>query len=69
MEPEVSLPCSQETATGLYPEPDASIPHPHTILRIHFNTILSSVLGFPLHLPNEMYEFLISAFLNCGKML
>jgi hypothetical protein len=27
MEPEVSLPCSQEYATGLYPEPDASNQH------------------------------------------
>jgi len=27
MEPEFSLPCSQDYATGPYPEPDESIPH------------------------------------------
>jgi hypothetical protein len=27
MEPEGSLQCSQEPATGPYPEPDASSPH------------------------------------------
>jgi hypothetical protein len=33
MELEGSLPCSQELSTGLYPEPDESIPY-HTILFI-----------------------------------
>jgi hypothetical protein len=28
MVPEDSLPCSQEPATGPYPEPDKSSPHP-----------------------------------------
>jgi hypothetical protein len=33
MESEGSLPCSQEPATGLYPEPDDSSPHPPTLFR------------------------------------
>jgi hypothetical protein len=32
MEPEVSLPCSQELAICPYPEPDSSIPHSLTLL-------------------------------------
>jgi hypothetical protein len=31
METEGSLPCSQEPATGSYPEPDESNTHPPTI--------------------------------------
>jgi len=31
MEPEGSLPCSQQPATGLYPEPVESSPHPLTL--------------------------------------
>jgi hypothetical protein len=32
MEPEGSLPCSQQPATGPYPEPDEFIPHLLTLL-------------------------------------
>jgi hypothetical protein len=33
METELSLPCSQQPVTGPYPEPDATNPHPRTLLR------------------------------------
>jgi hypothetical protein len=39
MEPEVSLPCSQQPATDPHSEPDESTPHPLTLLsKIHSNT-------------------------------
>jgi len=40
MEPEISLPFSQESASGPYLEPDASSPHPHSIF--HSGIILPS---------------------------
>jgi len=34
MEPEGSLPCSQQPAIGLYSEPDEYSPQPHTLFRL-----------------------------------
>ena len=57
MEPEVSLPHSQQPATCPYPEPDRSSPCPIPFFTIHFNIILPSTpgsfkwflpLGFPI---------------------
>jgi hypothetical protein len=38
MEPEGSLPCSQETFTGPYPEPDRSSSYHPNVSKIHFHT-------------------------------
>jgi hypothetical protein len=42
MEPDGSLLCSREPATGPYPEPDAFNPHRSTL----FNIILPSMLKY-----------------------
>jgi hypothetical protein len=44
MEPENSLPCSQEPDTGLCPEPKLIQSPPFLFHKIHFSTILSSML-------------------------
>jgi len=48
MEPEGSLPCSQQPATGLYLEPDASTPHPPPC----FPKIGSNIIILRLYLPD-----------------
>jgi hypothetical protein len=40
MQPESSLQCSQEHATGPYSEVHETSPHPYTLIKIHFNIIL-----------------------------
>jgi hypothetical protein len=39
IEPEGSLPCSQEPSTGLYPESDQSNPYDPILSKIHFNIV------------------------------
>jgi hypothetical protein len=56
MEPEGSLPCSQQPATGRYPEPDASSPH----LATHFPKIHSNIT-FP-STPRSYNDFFPSGF-------
>jgi hypothetical protein len=69
MEPEGSVPCSQGSSTGLYPEPDQSCPC-HPILSLGSILILSTHLClrlpsglFPSGFPtNILYIFLSSPF-------
>jgi hypothetical protein len=39
MEPESSLPCSQEPSTGPYPKPDQSSPYHPILSKIQFNIV------------------------------
>jgi hypothetical protein len=66
MEPDDSLPCSQEPDAGSYPEPDESSPyHPHSVF-LRLIVILSSHLHlgflsnfFPCDFPTKtLYAFL-----------
>jgi hypothetical protein len=60
MEPECSLPCSQEPGTGFYPELEESCPHePISFSTMIFNIIISS--GFR---PETLYALL---FILCGE--
>jgi hypothetical protein len=63
MEPESSLPCSQEPSTDPYPEPDQSKQyHPILILSTHLLLELPSGL-FPSGVPTKfLYTFLLSLF-------
>jgi hypothetical protein len=66
MEPDGSLPCSQQPATGPYPEPDASTPHLTTLFpKIHSNVILPFTLVslFPSGFPTKiLYALLMVAY-------
>jgi hypothetical protein len=59
MEPEGSLPCSQEPSTGPYPDPDRSSPH-HPILSTHLRIGLPSSLFPSGFLTNILYAFLFA---------
>jgi hypothetical protein len=63
MEPEGSVPCSQDPATGPYPEPDESGPH-HDIV----STLI--LLFHPrLGLPRDIFPiFFVQAFCNFSDM-
>jgi hypothetical protein len=70
MEPEGSLPCSQEPSTGSYPEPDQPNPY-HLIPSLLRSILIVSThlrFGFPSGLlpygfaTNILYAFLFSPF-------
>jgi hypothetical protein len=44
MEPEGSLPCSQEPSTSLYPAPDQSSPYHPILCKIHFIIIIIIII-------------------------
>jgi hypothetical protein len=50
MEPEVSLPCSQDPSTGPYSEPDHSSQYHSILSKIDFNIIHSPTSWFCVHL-------------------
>jgi hypothetical protein len=62
MDPQSSLPSSQEPATGPYSVPDESNPHPHTLFKIHFNIIHPSSKWSLLfsYYDQNFYTYLIS---------
>jgi hypothetical protein len=67
MEPKGSLSCSQEPATGPYPEPDESNPDPKTMslrhiltLSCHLHLGLPSSL-FPSGFPTKLFSFMVAS--------
>jgi hypothetical protein len=66
MEPEGSLPCSQEPSTGLYPKPDESSPYYlsnfHLIVFIHLLFNMPSVFYFCLSHQYPYIHPLLSPF-------
>jgi hypothetical protein len=59
MDSESSEWCWQESATGPYPEPAESSPHPHTVISSHLRLCLPNYF-FPSDFPTKiLYKFLI----------
>jgi hypothetical protein len=58
MEPEISLLCSQATATGPWHVLVEFSPHPQTLFRIHFNTISAEVKKAWIYTSTPPYVFM-----------
>jgi hypothetical protein len=62
MEPEGSLPCSQEPVIGPCPEPDQSSLYPPVLFKIYFNIILRFTPGSSKHFPLGIYNRILYGF-------
>jgi len=63
METVGSLPCSQESVTGPYPEPDKSTPHSHSCVQLF--SISFNLRGAELRLlMTQLYAFRSVILLN-----
>jgi hypothetical protein len=71
MEPEGSLPYSQQLSAGPYPEPDQTSPYHPILYKIHFNIIFHLDPGlpsclFPSGFPTKIeYAFLFPFHATC----